>query len=289
MKYRFIAAGAFTATIMAGVFISTQDRPALPEHLQHSKRYSNTAPQTLAADINATDLAKQQTSLRGTQVDRAIVTQKDGVIVLSPGILIYFDYFLSLEGEVSHHDLKQMAYKDIQTHYPPEIAKELQDLFRRYTDYLAAVSVRLDDLSYFDVLWQRLTPEKVEQELQGLFFSHEEIESLFTAYRQMLEYESEASQFSTRYAQYREIQAEQPSHSQAAATELFGSEAAARLQQLQQERAQWQQRLAHFQQEKQQLLSSGLSQTDQAQAIQALLEAEFTASEQIRVKALTQL
>jgi len=67
---------------------------------------------------------------------------------------------------------------------------------------------------------------------------------------------------------------------------VAGAEAAQRLAQLDEQRAQWQRRLARFRQDIDQLKQSGASQADFADAYQVLLEQQFHSDEQARAKAL---
>lgn len=68
--------------------------------------------------------------------------------------------------------------------------------------------------------------------------------------------------------------------------EVLGDEAAAALAALDQRQAQWNQRLASYQQERAAIRQSGLSAQDQQAAIASLIEQRFEPSERLQVQAL---
>ncbi len=69
-------------------------------------------------------------------------------------------------------------------------------------------------------------------------------------------------------------------------TKQVGEAAASRLQQLDEQRQQWQQRLNHFQQQKQQLSEAGLASDDYQVSLEKLYQQHFSPAEQLRAKAL---
>ncbi|NRB42122.1 MAG: hypothetical protein HRU20_27240 [Pseudomonadales bacterium] len=226
-------------------------------------------------------------SLSGSEVDRAYVVDENGDFLITPAILLYFDYFLSLEGELEMKQIHQMVSLDIQRNYPAAIAAKMNDLFLRYTDYLQAISDRLAGLNYMHVVWQGLDEDSVQAEIQVQYFSGLEIESLFQAYEDMLSFESESSRFEKKYAHIEKITRLDPQQQQAVVTELFGTEAAGRMQQLQQDNDLWRQRLARYQQEKSMILfSENLDDFAQQQSLTLLQQRAFSATEMIRVNAI---
>ncbi|WP_163833748.1 lipase secretion chaperone [Spartinivicinus ruber] len=74
-----------------------------------------------------------------------------------------------------------------------------------------------------------------------------------------------------------------------ARAEIVGEAAASRLAQLDQAKAQWQQRLQQFRQAYQSLAAQQLPQAELQLAVSALLNQQFTDQEQLRVKVLAQL
>lgn len=70
--------------------------------------------------------------------------------------------------------------------------------------------------------------------------------------------------------------------------QTLGDDAAARLAELDRERAQWQQRLEGFVEERERIRQSGLSAEDQGAAIDALVTRQFSGPEIARVRALSE-
>ena len=72
-------------------------------------------------------------------------------------------------------------------------------------------------------------------------------------------------------------------------SEVLGEEAATALAELDQQRAQWQQRLDAFKEQQQSISSSGLSLADQQTELEAVISRDFNVTESVRVRALTGL
>lgn len=226
----------------------------------------------------------KQTSLAGSSVDRASVSLKNNQLVLSGGVLIYFDYFLSLQGEMDMPLIKQFIYNDMQQHYSEAIVNLLYPLFERYVEYLLAVDKTLDALTYEEVKSEGITEQSIANELRAEFFTHSEVDSLFNDYDKMLSFTSQSSTFQQKMRSYKSANA---NDAYAVATELFGAEAAARLQQRKSEKQQWQQRLAVYFSEKSHIVEAkGLANDDKKAAINALLIRSFNSYEQVRIKTL---
>ena len=72
-------------------------------------------------------------------------------------------------------------------------------------------------------------------------------------------------------------------------SQVLGEGAATALAELDQQRAQWQQRLDAFKEQQQSISSSGLSLADQQTELEAVISRDFNGTESIRVRALTGL
>lgn len=224
----------------------------------------------------------EQSSLRGTEVDRVSLTpQADGSLDLKPGILLYFDYFLSLQGEMAEQRILQLLYDDIFANFPHHTATQLYDVLNRYLQYSKAMDAYLADLSYTQVQAQGLTKQNIEQRFQSQYFSSKEIDKLFTGYTKMLDVPSQGREESKKLEQY----ANTPKASRlAVATELFGAETALRLQALEKQKEIWQQRLQSYHEKKLQLSYAPLDRASQKAAIDDLRKRLFSPSEQVRVR-----
>lgn len=226
----------------------------------------------------------EKSSLRGTDVDRAHVPiNEDGSFQLTPAILVYFDYFLSLRGEMSLARIKQIIWDDIHQNYSEQLANYLYDLFIRYLQYSDAIDAYLNQLSHAQIVFQGITEQQIEQQFQPQYFTNDEIHDIFNAYKKMIAFTSQGKIMEEKMKQYRETPVDERF---AVATELFGAEAAGRLQALEQQRSIWQQRLTEYQQQKNAILQSGLDKAGQEAAIQELLDRSFTAQEKVRVRTL---
>ncbi|NRB40280.1 MAG: hypothetical protein HRU20_17735 [Pseudomonadales bacterium] len=226
-------------------------------------------------------------SLRGTQVDRADVVDAQGDFVLRPAILMYFDHFLSLRGEMSDDVIEQLILADIRRHYPAPIADQLTALFYRYRVYLIAISGRLAELSFFTALLQGVTQDSLEQEFQAEFFSEQEIDALFVAYKKMLSFRSAAKKFDTKYQRYQDVLQADPLQQEAILIQEFGIEAANRMMLLSDKRQRWQRRLKAYRAEKTLIMhSEHLDDYGKKEAVELLLQRSFDVSEQHRVEAL---
>lgn len=274
--------------------ISVFKTPALPASTQvftptvkpHETSVRYERPVIKAEDETHPRFVKtlEKSSLRGTDVDRAhIPVNDDGSFQLTPAILVYFDYFLSLRGEMSLARIKQIVWDDIHKNYPEQLANYLYDLFTRYLKYSDAIDAYLNQLNHAQVMFQRITEQQIEQQFQPQFFTAEEIHDIFNAYKKMIAFTSQAKIMEEKMKQYRETPAEERF---AVATELFGAEAAGRLQELEQKRSIWQQRLTEYQQQKLAILQAGMDKAGQETAIQELLDRSFNEQEKIRVRTL---
>ena len=224
----------------------------------------------------------EESSLRGTQVDRVVLEpQADGSLDLKPGILVYFDYFLSLQGEMSNERIQQLLYDDIFANFSEPTATQLYHLLSRYMKYSKAMDDYLSKLTHEDVRAQALSKKSVEQSFQSQYFSSAEMDRIFAKYDDMLSFRSQGRAQSQKIQQYTSTAKESRF---AVATELFGAETASRLQQLEQQEERWQQRLKDYQQQKQQISYAPLDIASQQAAIANLKNRLFSASEQVRVR-----
>ena len=284
--------------LIGAVFILLINQPATPiatitRPLTTTTQPSYQAPATLTQATRPTITVNEsqhprwvknlaESSLRGTEVDRVqLEPQADGSLDLKPGILLYFDYFLSLQGEMSDQRIQQLLYDDIFAHFPPHTAVQLYDLLSRYLEYSKAMDTYLETLTHEEVRTQGLTKQSVEKNFQSQYFTTAEMDKIFTGYAEMLSFKSSGRQQSKKLQQY----ANAPKESRfASATELFGAETASRLQQLEQQEEQWQQRLQDYQEQKQLINHAPLDTANQQAAIRSLKNRLFSPTEQVRLR-----
>ncbi|CAA0101234.1 Lipase chaperone [BD1-7 clade bacterium] len=230
-----------------------------------------------SAEISAPDNLTQQlrsTSLDGTRIDAPGI---GGDIWLKPGLVFYFDYFLSLRGEKPQTTINQLIDQDVRSRFSAAAAPKVYDLFQRYLAYQNALAERdgqVDDLDDF----------------RREYFSALEADVLFNQYQQQLSRPSKAAKQHRQWQTYQQRVKQSPNDKVAITTEIFGEVAATRMQALEQQRNEWQQRLDYFELQFLQLQrAQGLADNDKQRAVTDLLQHEFSETEQRRVKALMRL
>lgn len=263
----------------------SQAAPALP-----FPAVSSSLSSTHQAEINRLKQDLQQTSLADTAIDRPLIYAVDGQLVLHGGLLFYFDYFLSLEGEVPLTTIKEWLLRDVKANYDANLTQQVVALFLRYVDYLAEVAEREREVSEEEIIAQNLSAQDMQNAVKAKHFSSAEIKALFGSYDDMLAKPSEASVKQKNYEQFQQVIDENPEQLEAAATELFGAEAAVNLRNVQYKRQQWAGRVAHYQREKQLITQSYKNdEKGQQQAVDLLQQRLFNENEIKRVNALERI
>ncbi|CAM3567138.1 lipase secretion chaperone [Parendozoicomonas haliclonae] len=263
-------------------------------------------------------------SLRGTSPDGSITVDEQGNIFITAGMRRLFEYYLATLGEQSLSSIRQQFYQAVKTQHNARIAQRATDYLDQYINYrvalaeqqqsLAASSSQLSLSELFRLKTELLTTTRLEYlgaEMTEAFYGDE------TLYDQYMQEKLAIQSNSSLSADERSIQQQQlaktwPQFAQPAASERFntvqqqietakeqgaspndiyvlrsqayGTEAAERLTALDKRRHQWQTRLDHYQQQKQQLLASGFPPGDST--FQNLIENSFSGPEQHLVLAL---
>lgn len=296
MRTYFLAASGMFVLILLFVFLeanvfknsfkrplSALSSPADNTNAEFSLMKKNATENVLSDRFNQWGAVLVTTSLAGSRVDRPHMIREAGDNILTPAILLYFDYFLSLSGELPEVIIHEMVIEDIKKNYPSHVASILKDLFWRYCDYLLAMKNRLDNLSYADVFWFNVTHFDVERETQLQFFTEIEVEALFDAYKTALSKKSKASDYDTKYEIVNKLDVSY-NEKIAAVSEYFGEEAVVRMEGFYQQELKWNERLNDFEDERQAIEEAGgLDVFAKQQAIRLLLERSFNESERIRV------
>lgn len=249
-------------------------------------------------------------SLSDTQIEPFTVTKDANGWVLPPNLRYYFEYFIQLQGEMPLDKIKQLVKKDLAKKHPPELSQYLYDLFLRYLDYRQAI----DDLIMYENDIESSDNQGLDDGLSKEQRLREHIKTLQTLNMDEIndqvetiqaEYFNEAERkalfdeaFLERYGDEHTIKPKLDAYDKikdtlkgdelkAARVTLFGSEAANRLQQLDQKREQWKRQLIDLQcQETAIEKSEGLSLADKTKQKQALLEQNFNDAQIRRIDAL---
>lgn len=287
-----------------------------------------TLPPLLARPTQA--VAVPQTlpgSLRGTEVDGVFQVDGNGNLLITEDIRNIFDYFLSTLGE---EPLKQSlarlrSYIDSQLPAPAkDQAHELLNQYLKYKHELISLEQNLPQTPDLNTLMQReqavlsLRQQLFSQEVQQVFFGDEQTLNQFTLNRLVTLHDATLTdeQKTARVQQLRDqlpealqdhvitrLQVELRQQTQALQArganaqeirrlrqQTVGVEATQRLEDLDQRRAQWQQRLTAFNAERAKIRANqGLSDTDKHSAESQLLTQHFSDTERLRVEASLQL
>lgn len=273
------------------------------------------------APARLTPAAQEPTSLRGTEVDGELLVDARGNLVLTSQVRHLFDYFLSLIGEESSQQARQRIRDHLTAQLDEPARSQALELLETYLDYqyqlvdLEArfpVAERLEDLLAREQAVQQLRARLFSREAHEAFFAGEEIYNNFTLERLTIQQDPSLSDREKGLAiealrenlpeemqqllvpQIHNDLREQTLALRAAGADegrirqlrmgMLGPEATERLEELDRSRAEWRERVAAFQQERERILSQpGLADSDRRAAVNALLEEQFTANERLRL------
>ena len=285
---------------------------------------ANTQPRTAPAPL-AAQLTKQlkSTSLSGTTVPATLTINKAGRLVVDSNSKAVMDYFLSLSGEMPDARIRDLMQQWATGNAGEAAADDLLALYDRYqryrqqfasgeyaatgsgtirgqlalrqrlrndtfgADYAAALFADEDRYDRFslqrhDILASSMDDREKARALSTLR------QSLPAHLAQQLEQQTNLQTLQQDEQQLRDAGANDADlfvlHQQ-----RFGDAAALRLQALDQQRQDWQQRLDDYHGQRQVIQSSGLSRQDQEQQLAQLRNAMFSETEQQRVAALERI
>ena len=322
-----IAALAITGTSLALLFAVPGDD--LPEPAANTQAQSQTP--RLVSDgtriLRAMPLATERfahgerpLSLRGSDVDGALLVDSTGHFLPSPSALALFDYFLAASGEQSEAQLRWRIIAEIESRLSPEAAFDATLLLDTYLDFRHALR---------DLAQSSAAPAELAQRWQSIgqlrreFFGEDGAEHLFGEAEQVISLDlerrrihldttlstadkslqlhaiSEALPPAIRTARQR---ANAPAHNYAAVATLrsqggddgeifalrasdFGNAAAQRLATLDRQQEAWRQRLDNYRTARNQVIKQA-----SAADLSALRAIHFSdENERRRVRALDQV
>ena len=260
-------------------------------------------------------------SVCGTDVDGQLEVDSRGNLVVTSQVRHLFDYFLSLIGEEEAATSKQRirAYLAEQLEQPAlGQAHALLDSYLDYQRQVAELESRfpvtetLDDLLAREQAVQQLRATLFDREAHEAFFAGEEIYNNFTLERLAIQ-QDELMNGQQKAEAIEALRENLPQEMQqllvpqiqndlrdqtltlreAGANEdairelrmgMLGPEATGRLEELDLRRAEWRQRVEAFNRERASILAEpGLADPDRQAAVNALLQEQFTETEQLRV------
>ncbi|HLR18243.1 MAG TPA: lipase secretion chaperone [Alcanivoracaceae bacterium] len=269
-------------------------------------------------------------SLQGTEVDGGFVLDEDGNLVITHHIRTLFDYFLTAQGEEPLSTILRRLRAYIHHTLEGEAALEAEALLDSYIGYLAAADemdstvvpgqrLDLDLLSEQKDRLAALRGEYFSAVANDAFFLEEDTYDRYTIARLKIMNDKQLSS-AEKANQLSELRSQQPQALQetlqsineyqdlrhltgewqaaggdekelrALRTKMVGEAATKRLEQLDAERAQWQQRVEQWMAEREKILSNqNLSEPDKQARIKTLREERFDGPERLRIQALERL
>ncbi len=281
-----------------------------------------TVPTSVAGRTTAPPL-----SLAGTQVDGRFHLDASGNLLITEDIRRIFDYFLSTQGEESLASSIQRLRSHIAGQLGAPAQGQALALLDQYLDYKRQLVLLERDLPLLadlaalrqrEAAVQALRARIFSAEAHQAFFASEEAYNSFTLQRLAIQRDASldpatkaAAIDQLRSALPEELQGMVASQLQAELRvqvsalraaggnpeqvrqlrqQLVGAEATIRLETLDDQRRQWQQRLQDYLKEKTRIeASEGLSDSDKAAAINRLEEEGFSPQERLRLQAASDL
>ncbi|WP_330115315.1 lipase secretion chaperone [Pseudomonas sp. JS3066] len=285
---------------------------------------SQALPSPLAGAISTTP---QLGSLAGTEVDGRFHLDAAGNLLITEDIRRIFDYFLSTQGEESLVSSIQRLRSHITGQLEAPARGQALALLDQYLDYKRQL-VQLERdlplladitaLRHREAAVQALRARIFSVDVHQAFFATEEAYNAFTLQRLAIQRDT-GMEPAAKAAAIDQLRAALPEEMQTLAAsqlqaelraqvgalqaaggspeqvrqlrqQLVGAEATARLENLDQQRLQWQQRLQAYLKEKGRIeASEGLSQSDKTAAINRLEEEGFNPQERLRLQAAAEL
>lgn len=328
MKIQYPVMAIAGVLMIGGVLHGFFDQPAVDTSHPVAKQAATIptsakkaeSPSRVAVPFEPT-AALEKTSLRGVDVPKSLSVDSNGQLIANEGLRTLMDFFLSLTGELDHNQIRALFLAAAQQQCGSACGIDAAALFDRYSNYLNAMTQQQAQLQDQDDLRTRLQMatalrrEWLGAELASGLFEYEES---YDAYRvsqwevindmnlsaaekqQQLEllrssappgllareHDNDTLQ-SARLIQQQFK--DDPSALYAARMELVGQEATDRLQQLDQHRAQWDQRYQQYRQELSVLQSAAISDEDRSQQVEQLRLRHFSDQESQRVAALDRI
>lgn len=272
----------------------------------------------------ADDLPPTPRSLEGTEVDGELRADADGNLLIESDIRRVFDYFLSTVGEDDVEQVKARIALHLSEVLPDSAARQAWELFERYEAYGEAMEAMPQHdgtvAGMGESLKQRqqLRQEWLGQNVAEAFYGFDDAFDNYTLARmavqqdESLSAEEQAARLQALEdnlpAPVREVRQRanlpvQVSQDVAALREAgatdheiralreaaLGREAAERLEALDQQRAQWDQRYADYRRQVAEIAASGLAPEDQEREVARLRESTFDEQERRRVQALDRM
>ena len=263
-------------------------------------------------------------SMRGTEVDGAARMDEHGELIIEADLRLGFDYFLAAIGEENLETIKARVAAWLDEELPEDAAREAWAIFERYLGYRE----ELEDLPEHDGTPEgmrhslRAARDRrnawLGREVSEAFFGFEDaydeymmaraeltrddslddaerdarLEALRAEWpeelREAMDQTRSASEVSRRVSELREEGADEREIRQVR-EEAFGTEAADRLDALDEQRAEWDQRYERYRDDLADLQSRDYDEETLAREIEHLREEHFEEDERRRVEVLDRM
>lgn len=318
LQWGGVSAPAATSVVPPIRHVTT---PAPPSDLSNASVTPDGAP------IGTTRTNAAPASLAGTDVDGRFHLDASGNLLITEDIRRIFDYFLSTQGEEPLTGSLQRLRTHITGQLQAPANSQALALLDQYLDYkrqLVQLERDLPLLADLTALRQReaavqsLRARIFSADVHQAFFVNEEAYNSFTLQRLAIQRDA-GMEPAAKAAAIDQLRAALPEDLQALAAsqlqaelrvqvgalqaaggnpeqvrqlrqQLVGAQATSRLEALDQQRLQWQQRLQAYLKEKTRIeASEGLSQSDKDAAITRLQEEGFNSQERLRLQAAAEL
>lgn len=282
-----------------------------------------------AASRFTTGLEGIPKSLHDTQVDGSLEVDENGNLKITKGVRQTFDYFLSAIGEEDLTTIIARIRAYIRHKLPAKAAAQAEKLLEAYISYREGLgklpqaagdpTQNLAAIRQQKLAVQNLRSQYFDRAVVEAFFGDEDAYDNYTLAR--LEVMQDKSLSATEKArrtaalleqlppdlkesiktlnQYQELttltqdwktRGGTPQELRAIREEIVGPEAATRLEALDQERAEWDNRMKDFLKERETILKNpALSEQDRQQQVNAIRQQRFNQQELVRVDALERI
>lgn len=337
LRHRWISSAALVAALLfAGLWLLREPRPddkpasvgngaavIAPDVSPPSVAAApTTTPRSSAFNAPAPTVAQlrfrlERSSLRGAGVDGELDVDPSGRPRLDAGLVRRFDHYLSLIGEFTTEEMRQLLNDDAQREHGDAVAAATLDAFDRYLGLRAELSAAnlSDDLAIRFAQIQALRRKWFGADSDAMF-RDEEAHGAYTLARRAVQQDAslDASERAVRLA---ELDAARPAAERnaerdatsvliaeeqsrqfetrgtdaatraAERRELWGEEAAQRLAALDRQRAQWDQRIADYVTRRGDILGDArLDPAARQRALSDLLQRSFDRDERRRIESL---
>jgi lipase chaperone LimK len=256
------------------------------------------------------------TYLNGTDIRGAFHLDSQGKLIVSRSIKQRFDYFFLMTEDKTLTEILNVIAGHLQDELQEPALSSAQRILENYTEYFHQYNklmTQQEGLSQNDVHWlseqiTQLRHQTLGQEISDIFFAKEDAlrqqalnaiadhdgQSQLSKHHEIPAHITKNQEKTLSYITSKKIlnkalnENKSPQQIQQLREELYGHDAAQRLKKLDEKRSQWQVYVQRYQQLKQQLTASGISNLDIKEQINESLKHEYQLTD-LQIKRLQSL